>query len=96
MHDDQHQDAQQNGRAATAVLDAVIAVARADSVERHAQGTQLSLSGVYSADPAHPNHQWMLATPHLSLRMTIAAGRPAADFFEQGAEYEIVFRKRAG
>ena len=94
-HDEEQQhESRQDGRAATAVLHAVIAVARADSVEQLSHGTQIYLGGVYSADPAHPNKQWSDATPHLAVNMTIAAGMPAAGFFERGAEYELVFRKR--
>ena len=85
---------QHQGGAATAAPDAVRAVATATSVNTSDYGTSLHLQGVYSDDPTHPNKAFSDATPSLTVSMTIAPGKAAGAFFEQGAEYELVFRKR--
>ena len=55
-------------------------------------GKSVSLSAVYSSDPAHENHSWSEATPAGNISMVIS--NPAsADAFEDGAEYLVQFTK---
>ena len=53
--------------------------------------TSLSFGAVFSDDPASENKAFSDATPSLSLSMSIADGKPAADQFEQGKEYYLDF-----
>lgn len=53
--------------------------------------TTVYLHAVYSSDPAHPNKAFSDATPSASLQMHIAKDKPAADAFERGQEFDVIF-----
>lgn len=51
----------------------------------------VELHAVYSTDPESPNKAFTDATPSASVRMQIAAGKPALDQFVIGKEYFVDF-----
>ena len=57
--------------------------------------SSLYFSAGCSNDPESENAAFTDATPHLTLAMTIASGKPAAQLFEQGQEYYLDFTRVA-
>lgn len=53
--------------------------------------TSLTFYAVYSTDPDSENKAFSDATPTASVSMTIAKGKPAADFFVADEQYYVDF-----
>jgi hypothetical protein len=51
--------------------------------------TVVKMHAVYSTDPDGENRAFTDATPNGTFQITIAAGKPAAAFFEVGREYYL-------
>jgi hypothetical protein len=62
------------------------------SPNQYGNGKNVSLSAVYSSDPAHENHSWSEATPAGNISMVIS-NPAAAEAFEEGTEYLVEFTK---
>lgn len=65
---------------------------RCDSKVTDQWGTQLSFNATQGESGAE-SKAFHDATPYGSLTMGIAAGKPAADYFEQGKNYYLSFEK---
>lgn len=61
---------------------------RVHNISKHAWGTEVMLSPVYSDDPNSENKAFWDATPSGDFRMTIK-NEAAAECFENGREYYI-------
>lgn len=64
----------------------------AENTEYYNSSRRITLTAVYSQDPADPNFTYSRATPAANLTMTIT-NPDAAGAFEEGKTYDLTFEE---